>query len=136
MTSVTCLAGETQLAKVLQHAVNQTKDRRLDAVIFVGDSMEEDVDRLGRLAGELGVLGVPVFVFHEGDNPVAAFAFEQIAKLSGGACLRFDAASADALRDLLSAVAVFAAGGRPALEDLARREGGKVLALADRMARR
>ena len=136
MTSVQCFAGETQIAKVLQHAINQTKERRVDAVILVGDCMEEDVDRLGHLAGELGVLGVPVFVFQEGDDAVAGFAFRQVAKLSGGACVSFDAASAGILRDLLSAVAVFAADGRPALEDLARKKGGKVLALTNQMGRR
>jgi hypothetical protein len=31
---------------------------------------------------------------------------------------------------LLSAVAVYAAGGRPALEDLARKRGGEVLKIA------
>lgn len=135
MTSVFCLAGETQIGKVLQHAINETQEKPIGAVIFVGDAMEEDVDKLGRLAGELGVLGVPVFLFHEGEDPIAAFAFQQIARLSGGACVSFDAASADVLRDLLSAVAVFVAGGRPALEDLAKTKGGPVLQLTHQMKR-
>lgn len=133
MTSVACRAGETQIRKVLAHARGETRKRRVNAVVFVGDCMEEDVDRLGALAGELGVLGVPVFMFHEGRDPVAAYAFKQIAKLSGGAYCRFDAGSADTLRELLSAVAVFAAGGPPALEDLARRRKGEVLRIADQM---
>ena len=40
--------------------------------------MEEDVDHLGDLAGELGLLGVPCFMFHEGNDPVARRAFQQI----------------------------------------------------------
>jgi len=133
MTSVFCLAGETQIGKVLQHAINETGKKKINALVFVGDSVEEDVDVLGKVAGELGLLGVPAFMFHEGEDPVAAFAFQQIARLTGGACCRFDATSAHVLRDLLSAVAVFAAGGRTALEDLAGRRGGDVLRIADQM---
>lgn len=133
MTSVQCLAGETQIGKVLQHAVNEARRDRLNALVFVGDCVEEDVDRLGRVAGELGLLGVPAFVFHEGADPLAKFAFEQIATLSGGACMAFDSNSAEALKRLLAAVAVFAAGGRAALEDKAKRDGGTVLKLSNLM---
>ncbi|MDP4796981.1 MAG: VWA domain-containing protein [Rhodospirillales bacterium] len=133
MTSVHCLAGQTQIGKVLQHAVNEAKQGQLNALIFVGDSVEEDIDQLGHAAGALGLLGVPAFVFHEGMDPMAKFAFEQIAKLTGGACMRFDASSAEALRALLAAVAVFAAGGRAALEDKAKRDGGAVLQLTRQM---
>ena len=129
MSTVTCLAGETQIEKVLRHALDETAKVKVNAVIFVGDACEENVDRLGRAAGELGLKGVPVFVFHEGDDPVAAFAFDQIAKLSGGAAVRFDRSSADALKRLLGAVAVFAAGGQAALEAHAGKMGGDVLAL-------
>src|SRR3546814_2813893 len=87
--------------------------------------MEEDLDHLGHLAGELGLLGVPCFMFHEGGDPVARLAFQQIARLSGGAFCTFDSASARQLRELLSAVAVFAAGGRRALADYSRRTGGR-----------
>ena len=74
----------------------------------------------------LGVRPV-VGVFHEGDDPIARQAFEQIARLSNGACCRFDTSSAQQLRDLLGAVAVFAAGGRRALADLSKRTGGAAL---------
>lgn len=131
MGTVFCLAGETQIGKLLGHAINEIKKDKVNALVFIGDSVEEDVDKLGALAGELGILGLPVFMFQEGDDPVATFAFEQIAKLSGGACCRFDASSADVLRDLLSAVAVFAAGGRLALKDMGARRGGEVLKLAN-----
>ncbi len=130
MTSVFCLAGQTQIGKVLRQAINETKRKKVDAMVFVGDCMEEDVDHLGALAGELGLLGVRAFMFHEGDNPVAAFAFQQIARLTNGAYCRFDSSSAHVLRDLLSAVAVYAAGGRPALEDLGKRRGGEILKIA------
>ncbi|WP_119420576.1 VWA domain-containing protein [Desertibaculum subflavum] len=130
MASVQCVAGHTQIAKVLSHAIDETKAQKIDAMAYVGDCCEEDVDRLGALAGELGLLGVPVFLFQEGHDPAARFAYGQIAKLTRGAHLAFDAASPQALRDLLKAVAAFAAGGRPALQDFARRAGGDVPLLA------
>lgn len=133
MTTVDCRAGETQIGKVLAHALNETAKGKVDAVVFVGDACEEDVDRLGHLAGQLGLKGVPVFVFHEGDDAVAGYAFRQVAQLSGGAAVRFDGASADALKRLLGAVAVYAAGGRAALEDHAGKAGGEVLALTHAM---
>ncbi len=133
MTSVFCLAGETQIGKLLTHAINETKKEKINALVFIGDCVEEDIDKLGNLAGELGILGVPVFMFQEGDDPIASFAFQQIAKLTGGACCSFDASSAHVLKELLSAVAVFAAGGRSALEDLSRKRGGEVLRLVNLM---
>ncbi|MBL6928963.1 MAG: VWA domain-containing protein [Rhodospirillales bacterium] len=130
MTSVYCMAGETQIRKVLSHATNEAKHKRVNALVFVGDCVEEDVDHLGALAGELGLLGVPAFLFHEGFDPIAEFAFKEIARLTNGACCRFDASSANVLKELLSAVAVYAAGGRAALDDLAKKRGGETLRIA------
>ena len=133
MREVTCLGGQTQIAKVLRHTLAETRRLRVAALVFVGDCMEEDADELCARAGELGLLGVPAFLFHEGDDTVAARAFAQMAKLSGGACCRFDASSPRQLRDLLAAVAVYAAGGRQALVDYGRRQGGLVLRLTHQM---
>lgn len=91
--------------------------------------MEEDIDRLSEKAGHLGLNGVPAFMFHEGYDPNAARAFREIAKLSGGAYCRFDASSAQQLKDLLAAVAVYATGGRKALEQLSSRRKGVVAQL-------
>jgi hypothetical protein len=133
MTAVRCLAGKTQIARVLRHALDETKTARINAVVFVGDCMEEDADALGALAGELGVRGVPVFVFQEGHDVNAERTFRQIAELSRGAWCRFDASSASQLRDLLGAVAVYAAGGRKALADYSARHQGDVLLLAKQL---
>ena len=124
MTSVSCRGGHTQIGKVLQQAIAQTKAQKVQALVFVGDCMEEDADHLCHLAGQLGVLGVPVFLFHEGDEPLAARTFREIARLTRGAYCAFDAGSAAQLRDLLSAVAVYAAGGRKALSDFSQQRGG------------
>ena len=97
--------------------------------------MEEKVDRLCRLAGELGLLGVPVFLFHEGRDPIAAAAFKQIASLSHGAYLSFDLASAGRLKELLAAVAVYAAGGYRALAAYGEGKSGEVLQLTSQLKR-
>ncbi len=133
MTGVQCLAGRTQIAKVLRHALKQTGEKRVGALVFIGDAMEEDIDALGHLAGQLGLKGLPCFLFHEGADAVALRAFQQIAKLTGGACCRFDASSARELKDLLSAVAVYAAGGRRALSDFSAQRGGAALKLTHQM---
>lgn len=135
MRAVSCIGGETQIERVLDHALAETRKQRVGALVFVGDAMEENVDRLCRLAGELGMLGMPIFLFHEGADPIVATAFRQMAKLSRGAYLSFDAASADRLKELLGAVAVYAAGGYRALADYSKRNGGEVLRLATQMAR-
>lgn len=135
MSSVFCAAGETQIRKVLRHAVNETRCNPVGALVFVGDCVEEDIDRLGTLAGELGLLGVPAFMFHEGDNRLAGFAFQQIARLSHGAYCRFDAGSAQILRELLRAVAAFVAGGLPALEGMASGSGSAVKQIARQLTK-
>ena len=133
MTSVSCLGGQTQIAKVLQHAIAEAKRQPVDALIYVGDCCEEDVDGLCARAGELSLRGVPVFAFHEGFEPMAALAFQQIATLTRGAYCRFAAGSAHQLRDLLRAVAVYAAGGRAALEDYGKRAGGAAMQIANQV---
>jgi len=129
MRAVSCLGGETQIERVLDHAIAEARKDRVGALVFVGDAMEEEVDRLCQLAGELGLSGVPIFLFHEGNNPIVARAFQQMARLSRGAYLRFDLASADRLKDLLGAVAVYAAGGYRALAAYGEKKGGEVLRL-------
>jgi hypothetical protein len=133
MRAVRCVAGKTQIARVLRHAINEARRRPVQALVFVGDCMEEEVDELGRLAGELGLLGARAFLFHEGRDSVAERAFRHIAELTGGACLPFSAASAHDLRALLGGVAAYAAGGRAALAALADRSGGVVKLLEHQM---
>jgi hypothetical protein len=124
MTSVSCHGGLTQIGKVLSHARDESGTRKVNALVYVGDSMEENVDRLCARAGELALLGVPVFLFQEGDDAAAERGFREIARLTKGAFCRFDRGSARQLRDLLTAVAVYAAGGRKALLALSAQRHG------------
>jgi hypothetical protein len=121
MTQVHCAGGYTQIRKVLSHARAESGKRRVSALVYVGDCMEEEIDDLCGRAGELALLGVPVFLFQEGADARAEKAFREIARLTKGAYCRFDAGSAAQLRELLAAVAVYAAGGRKALQALTGR---------------
>jgi len=116
MTRIDCRAGKTQIGKVLAHARRETELLKVSALVFVGDAFEEDEDRLLPDAHELGRLGVPVFMFQEGNNHAVERVFRAIAQASHGAYCGFDEGSAKQLGELLKAVAVFAVGGRAALE--------------------
>lgn len=130
MTGIQCRAGHTQIERVLGHVLHETKQQGVNALVYVGDCFEEDIDGVCAVAGELGLSGVPAFMFQEGRVPIAERAYREIARLTGGAYCNFSQASAKALRDLLSAVAVYAAGGRKALADYGKEKGGEVLLLA------
>ena len=133
MTRVRCLGGHTQLRRLLGYAAKQADNRKIDALVFVGDCLEEPVDDVCAAAGQLALRGVPCFMFHEGHEPAAAHGFRQVAQISKGAFCRFDASSPGQLRALLSAVAVYAAGGRRALADYSRKAGGEVKLLAHQL---
>ena len=135
MSEVCCVSGHTQIYKVLEHALSETRKQKVNAVVFIGDYMEENASTLCGLSGQLGMLGVPMFIFHEGGEIGAENIFRRMASLSGGAYCRFDAGSADFLAELLGAVAVYAAGGRKALDDYSRKHGKRVLLLTDQMSR-
>lgn len=133
MGAVRCLAGRTQIARLLRYAAEQRRESRLDAVVFVGDCCEEDVDEVGQVAGQLGLLGLPVFVFQEGEDRVASRIFPQIARLTRGAYCKFDRTSPDQLKRLLGAVAAYAAGGRSALLKYGKDQGGAAALLTSQM---
>jgi hypothetical protein len=131
MSRIDCRGGHTQIGKVLSHARQESAKQRVQALVFVGDAMEEKIDDLCGAAGELGLIGVPVFMFQEGGDPVAESAYREIARLSRGAYCRFDTGAAHELGELLRAVAAYAAGGIKALSDLsAKRDAGALKLLA------
>ena len=127
MGRISCVGGHTQIGKVLAHARAEHGRQRVQALVFVGDAMEEPIDHLCATAGELGIFGVPAFMFQEGHDPVAENAYREIARLSGGAYSRFDSGSAQQLGELLRAVAAYAAGGRKALAALTQSAGARAL---------
>jgi hypothetical protein len=124
---IQCEGGHTQIHKVLSHAKRETQTLQVAALVFVGDAMEENFDELCHLAGELGRLNAPCFMFQEGDDRIAERAFREIARLTRGAYAVFDPGAAHQLRELLRAVAAFAAGGLSALSARKDAEAVKLL---------
>ena len=117
MGSVRCEGGHTQIARLLRHAHGEHRKANIRALVFIGDAIEENPDTLCDLAGQSGILRLPLFLFQEGNDAAVTRTFRTMAKLSGGAYARFDGNSAAALADLLGAVASFASGGTSALEN-------------------
>jgi hypothetical protein len=115
MSRIEVRGGSTQIRKVLAHARDEAKRAKVAVLVFVGDAMEENPDRLAVLAGELALLGVKAFMFQEGHDAGARRAFSEIARLTGGAFSAFDAGASARLAALLRAAATYAAGGQTAL---------------------
>jgi hypothetical protein len=115
MSRIDVRGGSTQIRKVLAHARDEAKRAKVGALVFVGDAMEENPDKLAVLAGELALLGIKAFMFQEGHDPAAKRTFSEIARLTGGAYSAFDAGASARLAALLRAAAAYAAGGQAAL---------------------
>ncbi len=134
MRGVDVVGGNTQIERLLNHASAEAKRGKVNALVFIGDAVEESADLILAAAGTLALRGVPVFIFHEGGLEPAGTVFRQIAQITKGAYSSFDASSPQQLRDLLKAVAIFAAGGRKALADFSKKAGGIALRLSHQMA--
>jgi hypothetical protein len=133
MSRIDCRGGHTQIGKILTHARRENDSRKVAALVFVGDAMEESLDDLCARAGELGLRNVKAFMFQEGADPVCGGAFREIARLSGGAFCRFAPGAAHELAELLRAAAAYAAGGVKALADLKERHSAGAIKLLDQM---
>jgi hypothetical protein len=116
MTKITTESGETQIGKVLKHAVKEAASKQIGALVYIGDCVEEYPEHLYTQALDLRV---PIFAFQEGYDPTATEVFARLARLTGGAHARFDHNAGNSLRDLLAAVALFATGGVKALSSQA-----------------
>jgi len=116
MTGIDCRGGNTQIGKVFAHARAEHARRRINAVVYVGDAIEENVDDLSEKAGQLGLLNCPIFVFQEGGDIRVEAAFREFARLTKGAYARFDSLAPQELAALLKAVAAYASGGRDLLK--------------------
>src|SRR5262249_13877257 len=127
MERIDCRGGHTQIGKIINPAQRETPTKKVSALVFVGQPHEEKIHDPCHAAGELGLLGVPAFMFQEGFDPITEQAFREIARLTRGAYCRFDPGAAHQLAELLRAAAAYAAGGMRALADLsARRQSGAI----------
>lgn len=146
MATIKCIGGYTQIKAVLKHALEENAKEHINAVVFIGDAMEEKIDELCGLASELAAAQVPVFVFHEHDDAAGvdemfcgdqnqkldvddepANTFRQIAEQSGGQYFKFDTNSPAAIKkfaDTLNAVAALAIGDASAMAAIGYNKGG------------
>jgi hypothetical protein len=118
--AVRCSAGRTALNEILDQA---TQTPRLKALIYIGDCFEENSQEAIEIAQQLKLKGVRCFISHDSssqaqgyDTKAALTVFEQITRITGGAILPFDETSPDLVKELLSAIALYAAQGIKALQ--------------------
>lgn len=112
---VECVAGLTRLLPILSASLERPNVR---VVVYIGDVFEENITQGRLVADSMGARGTKLFVLHDTADPSArrdAELFWDLAKRTGGCVLPFDARAAGRLRDLLSAVAVYAVGGEKLL---------------------
>ena len=132
---VVCEAGMTRLLPILATSLKQQQVR---VIVYIGDVFEESLPSGRRLADSLGLQGTKLIVLHDIADPSArrdAEVFWDLAKRTGGCVLPFDASASGRLRDILSAVAVYAVGGEKLLRERRHALPGAV-ALLDHLDRR
>jgi hypothetical protein len=120
MRKIACHAGRTQIGRVLTHVRREAERCPVQAVIFIGDAMEESLDEVVGAAIELGRLKVPVHTFQEGDDPKVRAAFREISLRSGGKFHLFGAGTPQEVERLaakLNDVARLVVKEAPALTD-------------------
>jgi hypothetical protein len=115
MTSVQCGGMQTQITTVLRHALKEARVQPLRSVIYVGSGFAEDFDSVAQVARELAQIGVPIFAFYDSAQPLAGQAFVEMARITHGVALPFSHAEQGVLAGLLRASALFAVGGKEAL---------------------
>lgn len=115
MQRISCLGGQTQIGKVLHRVLQEVEKKKVNALIFVGDAIEEDVDHLSHLAGKISFYNLPIFIFQEGYDSFAGEGFRQIAKITNGVHFHFDQKAISQLKDLLRGVISYSFGGMEAL---------------------
>jgi len=130
MHAVTCESGSTQIERVFDHVIGESKSGRVAALVYVGDAIEERLTTLTTQAKRLGGLGVRGFFVQEGDYSDVEQAYRQLAKSMSGGFARLGPNAVDDLKQFLSAVAVYAAGGKAALTARAARDGASQRLLA------
>jgi hypothetical protein len=124
MVRLQCMAGETQIQRVIQHVGKEHASEPVNACVFIGDACEEPPFSLYDAAAGMGA---PLFVFQEGDDAEVEQTFRELARLTGGAYGRFGAGAAKQLAELLRCVAAFASGGRKALANMKSESARRLL---------
>jgi len=106
--SVRCRAGYTRMLDILARVL-ETED--VGTVVYVGDVFEESERKARKIAAALAARNIRLIILQDAPGYGETDIFAEMAAITGGAVLPFDASALPRLRDLLSAVAVLAVGG-------------------------
>jgi hypothetical protein len=110
-------------------AVKENEDRPMRAMIIVGDAFHDDRDDLDEAAisaNRLRRAGTRLFLIQQGDDPNTARRLQYLAKVSGGACFRFDPRRQERqFSEMLGAISAYATGG----EEAVKAKGGQAATL-------
>jgi hypothetical protein len=120
MNKITCDAGFTQIGRVFDHVLSEHTKAPVQALTFIGDAMEEELDVLAGKALKLGAAGIPGYFFQEGRDPVVRNVFRILALKSGGEYFEFNPdkpRAVELLSEQLNAVARLAVGDVTAITD-------------------
>jgi hypothetical protein len=104
---ISCKAGYTRLLDMLGRVL---ETEGVTVVTYVGDVFEESEPKARKLASALARRNIRL-IFLLDDPSADTGIFAEMASMTGGCVLRFDASALPQLRDLLSAVAMLAVGG-------------------------
>ena len=107
---VRCKAGHTRFLPILLRVL---ETEGVGIVVYVGDVLEESHRQARKIAAALGARNIRLIILHDtGSRDVGGEEiFAEMARLTEGAVLPFDASALPRLRELLAAVAVLAVGG-------------------------
>jgi hypothetical protein len=115
-----CVCGcFVQVGDILEHALRETQQVPVRAVVIIGDCFHGNLDAAIRNARRLREAGIRLFLFQQGRSASTERTFRLLAQITGGAYFPFNPhieRIAERLPGMLEAVTHFAIGGTAALE--------------------
>jgi hypothetical protein len=115
-----CICGcYVKVSSILEHALRETQQGPLRAVVIIGDSFYGDFEAAIATAEQLRAAGTRLFLFQQGRSTSTEQAFRALAQTTGGGFFQVNPhieKLAERLPGLLEAVTHFALGGMAALE--------------------
>jgi len=108
--SIQCKAGRTRLVKIMERTLAQSG---VKAFLYVGDCFEEVEDDAYAEGDRFKARGIRAIMIHD-ESTTDSRAWEvfcEIARRTGGVCIKLHSGDRQAMRDIFAAVAVLAAGG-------------------------
>ncbi|NTU49794.1 MAG: VWA domain-containing protein [Desulfobulbaceae bacterium] len=123
MRQVSCDGGMTQMAKAFGYAADESQKEKIDVVIYVGDSCEENEEDVVRRAASLSKTGSKLFLLDDKDHSTCRHAntlriFVSTCETAGGIYTAFDKKAISDLREFFKVSAVYATGGKKAVQAL------------------